>query len=49
MYETGGGYTFIGEWVTGVNSNLIRVAIADGDEIIFAYINREGKMVWEMK
>ena len=22
------------EWVAGVNSNLIRVAIADGDEII---------------
>lgn len=47
VYDNGGGYTFISEWSTGFVGDLARVAIMVDGSIQFAYIDKNGEIVWE--
>lgn len=48
LYEDGGGYTFLVEWVTGFDNGLARVAVMDGNASVMAYMNKKGETVWRM-
>ena len=47
-YEHGGGYAFAMEWSSGFAGDPARVILEDAESAHYAYINRNGDIVWEM-
>ena len=46
--EDGGGYTFITEWSTGFIEDLARVVMIIDELQRFVYIDKSGKILWQM-